>query len=450
MTLVLRNLRIVPMDGTRSDPVGSVRAVDLRIVDGTIAAITGPGADTDEASAGGGDAELDCTGLTATPGFVQGHVHFCQTLFRGLADDRPLLAWLRERIWPLEAAHDAASTRASAELSLLELLRGGTTAVQAMESVRHAEEAFTAAERAGITAIIGNCLMDVAGDDVPPGLPSADAREAMRTSEQLADAYDGRGRLHYAVSPRFVLSCSDELSHACAAFARERDLRVHTHCAEHPDEVATVARRFGKRYVHVLEDLGQLGEHSSLAHCVHTDAGERERLHATGTGVLHCPSANLKLGSGIAPIADYAERGIRLALGADGAPCNNRLSALTEIRTAALLQAVVAGPGRWPAARALALATCEGARTLGLDDVGRITVGARADLVLFALGENPDDEDPVTRIVYASDEREIRHVLVGGELVVRSGEIVAMDPRAVRERARVERRAVLGRAGLAR
>ncbi|MFO1077800.1 MAG: amidohydrolase family protein [Planctomycetota bacterium] len=380
-------------------------------------------------------------------------MHCTQTLFRGLADDLPLLPWLHERIWPLEHAHDAASTHASAELTFAELLRTGTTSVQTMESVRHAEVAAEVALQSGLTVITGNCLMDVASPQLPRGMATP-ADEALRRTDELRRAYDGRGlgrsRVQIAVSPRFVLSCSDGLARDAAAYARQHALRVHTHAAEHPAEVAAVRARFGRDYVEVLHEQGLLGERTGLAHCVHTSPRERELLAATGTAVLHCPSTNLKLGSGIAPIADYRARGLRVAFGADGAPCNNRLSMPTELRQAALLQSLAAGPGVFPAAAALWTATRGGALALGLGDVGALAPGRRADLLLWRLDDPFLGGDLASRLVYGADERHLEAVFCGGAEVVRRGELLGLDLAALAARAATARDGVLRRAGLTR
>jgi 5-methylthioadenosine/S-adenosylhomocysteine deaminase len=439
--LRIDGLTMLTMAGPDANPSGRRRG-SLRIRGGRIEAI-GELADEE------GETRVDGQGLVAIPGFVQGHVHSCQTLFRGLADDLPLMPWLESRIWPLEAALDAASARASARLTLADLLRGGTTCVQVMESVRHAEQAMTELQALGMTAIVGNCLMDQAGPTVPKGLPTS-ASEALRLCAELHKSFHRPAQgLHYAVTPRFVLACSEELAREAVAFAKAHELRIHTHACEHEEEVELVRKSFGDDYILVLSRQGMLGPRTSLAHCVHTTKAEREALETSGTAVLHCPSANLKLGSGIAPIADYDRRGIRIALGADGAPCNNRLSALTEIRQAALLQCVDAGPGAWSAERALHAATLGGAKALGLDaELGSLAPGKRADLVLFDLGGLEPGGDEVSKLVWSADERHIRHVLLGGRFVVRDGAPLAFDAGEVAAVAAEQRRKLLARAGI--
>lgn len=450
---LLRDVWLVPMDGPADRPLGDVRRGALRWRAGRIAALG-------DLAPEPGETVVEGAGKVALPGFVQGHVHATQTLFRGLADDLALLPWLQQRIWPLEHAHDARSTQASARLTFAELLAGGTTTVQTMESVRHTEHTCDAALASGITAIIGNCLMDRADGGVPAGLATTRA-EALALAEALRVAYDGRnGRLWIAAAPRFVLSCSDELARDAAAWAGQHGLRIHTHAAEHPSEVAAVRARFAKDYLEVLHDQGLLGARTSLAHCVHTSPRERELLAATGSAVLHCPSTNLKLGSGIAPIAAYRAAGVRVALGADGAPCNNRLSLLTELRALALLQDLAAGPGTLRAVDALWLATRGGALALGLPDRGTLAPGQRADVVLCDLADPrlgaPLAEwqrDVATAIagamVFAADERWLTDVVCGGRFVVRGGR-PDWDWRDLADDVAATLPDVLRRAGLAR
>jgi 5-methylthioadenosine/S-adenosylhomocysteine deaminase len=442
-TTLWRGLRVLERrDG--DDVRFALRRADLRIAADRIVAIGDLAPEVGERLCEGDD-------RIALPGFVQGHVHFCQTLFRGLADDLPLLEWLSQRIWPLEAAHDEESIRVSAELTLHELLGGGTTAVMGFETVRHTEHTFAACREVGMTAILGNCLMDT-GVSGPSAALASSSREAMRISTELADAFDGRDRLAYAVTPRFVLSVTEELAHEAAAFAHARGLRIHTHACEHQAELALVRARFHREYLDVLAAQGMLGPRTSLAHCVHVDPAGRERIAASGARVLHCPNANQKLGSGIAPIYDYDERGIPIALGADGAPCNNRLCALDEARSAARLQAMSIGPGRWPAARALHSITAGGAEALELPDCGRIEVGSRADLVLLRPAD-PDhgaELDVASMVVYAVGRESIDVVLLGGREVVRDGRSLVFDSRDLAERAARTRARLLSRAGLSR
>jgi len=373
---------------------------------------------------------IDARGCAVIPGLVQAHVHLCQVLMRGMADDLPLLEWLRRRIWPLEAAHDEASLRASAELGLLEAMLGGTTTVLDMGTVRGHDAVMDACVRSGVRALSGKAMMD-RGDGVPAGLRES-TRASLEESERLARDWSGKGngRVGYAWAPRFILSCSEALVRAAVERARQRDEIVHTHAAEHPAEREAVRSELGDDDVAVLRRWGVAGRRAVLAHGVQLSLDEARLIAKDGTRVVHCPSANLKLGSGIARIAELDGLGVQLALGADGAPCNNNLDAWTELRHAALLAKLRTGVTTLPAKRALRLATIDGARALGLDSlVGSIEPGKRADLVVVRLdGAHVEPGgDVFSRLVYACGARDVVDVLVDGEHVVKSREHQRLD-----------------------
>jgi 5-methylthioadenosine/S-adenosylhomocysteine deaminase len=393
---------------------------------------------------------VDASGCAIIPGLVQAHVHLCQVLMRGMADDLPLLEWLRRRIWPLEAAHDEASLRASAELGLAETMLGGTTTVLDMGTVRAHDAVMDACVRAGVRAISGKAMMD-RGDGVPAGLRES-TRASLDESERLARDWAGKGdgRIGYAWAPRFILSCTEELVRGTVERARARDEIVHTHAAEHPAEREVVREELGDDDVAVLRRWGVSGPRAILAHGVQLDVDDARVLARDGTRVVHCPSANLKLGSGIARVAELDGIGVQLALGADGAPCNNNLDAWTELRHAALLAKIRTGVTALPARRVLRLATIDGARALGLDTlVGSVEPGKRADLVVVRL-DAPHVEpggDVFSRLVYACGARDVTHVMVDGQMVVREREHQRLDVERVTATARVQARKLAARAG---
>ncbi len=394
---------------------------------------------------------IDARGCAVIPGFVQAHVHLCQALFRGMADDLPLLDWLRQRIWPLEAAHDEASLAASAELGLLELLRGGTTTILDMGTVHHHDAVFAAMARAGIRGFSGKAMMD-AGEGVPRGLHES-LRESLRESERLADEWHGRGLLGYAYAPRFVLSCTERLVRETVARANDRPgTLLHTHAAEHPAERLAVQRALGGRDdVDVLAAWGLTGPRAILAHCVQLTPEQRRAVASAGTRVAHCPSANLKLGSGIAKVHAMRRAGIVVGLGADGAPCNNNLDALVELRHAALLAKVRSGTTTLPAPEALRMATIDGARALGIDAItGSLEAGKRADLAVVDVSRAHCEPggDVVTRVVYAAQSRDVRHVLIDGRIVVRHREVTTLDEDRVLSVARAQAPRVASRAAI--
>src|SRR2546423_1885686 len=257
---------------------------------------------------------IDARGCAVLPGFVQTHIHLCQTLFRGAADDLPLIDWLKQRVWPLEAAHDAASIRAAARLGIAELIKGGTTCALTMETVRHTAEVFRVVEETGFRATVGKCMMD-AGEGVPAALHE-ETEDSIRESLRLIDDWHGKaaGRIRCCFAPRFAISCTHDLLLEVANLAREHGVMIHTHASENRSECEMVERETRMRNVAFLDSVGISGAHVMLAHCVHLNEEELEILARKQTNVAHCPSSNLKLGSGIAPIADMFERGISVSL----------------------------------------------------------------------------------------------------------------------------------------
>lgn len=397
------------------------------------------------------DVTIDARGCAVLPGFVQTHVHLCQTLFRGAADDLALLDWLKRRVWPLEAAHDAASLRVSARLGVAELIRGGTTCALTMETVNHTEEVFRVVEESGFRATIGKCMMDK-GEEVPAGLRE-ERGDSIRESLALLEKWHGRadGRLRYCFAPRFAVSCTKELLERVASLARERGVLIHTHASENVSECELVESETGMRNVLYLDSLGISGAHVLLAHCVHLDDEEIGLLASKGTHVAHCPSSNMKLGSGVAPVSELLGRGVSVSLGADGAPCNNRLDMFTEMRSAALLQKVSRGADALPASRVLRMATLDGARALGLEgEVGSLEVGKRADITVLELGRLHTTPRPevVSTIVYAAEARDVRDVLIDGRIVLREGELRALDEREVVAEAALQYELLAARSGI--
>ncbi len=394
---------------------------------------------------------LDARGCAVLPGLVQAHVHLCQVLFRGMADDLPLLDWLRRRIWPFEAAHDEKSARASAELGLLEMMRAGTTTILDMGTVRAHDAIFEACLRSGIRAFSGKTMMDI-GDGVPRGLRET-TRASLDESDRLCRDWDGRagGRLRYAYAPRFILSCSEKLVRGAAERAASSGALLHSHVAEHPSERAAVRAVLGRDDVDVLRAWGAAGPRTILAHGVQLTDDEARAVAADGTRIVHCPSANLKLGSGVARVADLDAAGVQLALGCDGAPCNNNLDPWQELRHAALLAKWRTSPTALPARRALRLATLDGARALGLDgEIGSLEVGKRADVIVVRVDREHEEPggDVFSRLVYAAKSSDVEHVLVDGEHVVKNGEHTRFDGGAVRAAARREAKKLVARAGL--
>ena len=420
----------------------SIVTGDLLIRGGRIASIGEVNDDADEI--------IDARDCAVLPGFVQTHVHLCQTLFRGAADDLALIDWLKKRIWPMEAAHTAQSVRASARLGVAELIKGGTTCALTMETVNHTEEVFRVVEETGFRATVGKCMMD-RGDDVPAALRE-ETENSIRDSLSLLEAWHGRddGRVRFCFAPRFAISCTKDLLSEVARLARERGVMIHTHASENKTECELIERETGMRNITYLDSHGLTGPHVALAHCIHVDTAELQTLKRTGTNVVHCPSSNLKLGSGIAPIKRMIEEGVSVSLGADGAACNNRLDMFTEMRTAALLQKAMNGPEALPARRVLRLATIDGARAMGLDEeIGSLEFGKRADVILVRLDglhATPRPADVISAIVYAAQPADINTTIIDGKCLMRDRVLLTLDEREVIEEANREARLLKERA----
>ena len=429
---------------TMNDARDVVQADVLIGADGAIAALLPAGAPVPA-----GARVIDAAGCLVTPGLVQAHLHLCQTLFRGLSEERQLLAWLRERIWPLEAAHDAVSLRASARLGIAELLLSGTTALLDMGTVHHTEQLFLAAEESGIRYTGGQALMD-RGQGVPPDLMQpTDA--ALAESDALFTRWDGAagGRLRYAYAPRFILSCSAALMEAVAERAR-RGARVHTHASEQEEELEVVRAEIGRGDLEYLAEIGLTGPWLVLAHCVWLTEAGIDEVARSGTHVTHCPASNLKLASGLAPVRALLDRGINVALGADGAACSNRIDGWRQLWLAALVASARDGAGTLHAREAFEIATLGGARALGLaDQIGSVEVGKRADLLVVDARPHLPNGDVYTTLVYSCRGADVRTVLVDGRVVVEDGRLLSLDLEAVRQDAVAARDALLGRAGLA-
>src|SRR5258708_3345587 len=439
-SILIKGGTVVTMDEKNSIVRG-----DLLISDGLIAGVS---SEIDETV----NDVIEAEGCAVLPGFVQTHIHLCQTLFRGAADDLSLIDWLKKRVWPMEAAHTRESIRASAQLGIAELIKGGTTCALTMETVRHTEDVLRVVEETGFRATVGKCMMDK-GDGVPAELHE-ETSESIRESVALIEKWHGKadGRIRCCFAPRFAISCTGELLSKVSELSRKHQGMIPTHASENKNACEIVEGESGQRNIAYLDSLGISGAHVLLAHCIHLDDEEMVTLARTKTNVAHCPSSNLKLGSGIARVTEMLERGISVSLGADGAPCNNRLDMFTEMRTAALLQKVLQGPEVLPAARTLRMATIDGARALGLEkEIGSIELGKRADVIVVDLDRphsSPRRGDPCSALVYSAQPSDVRAAIIDGQIVMREGKLLTLDEAGVIEEANREASALAKRAGL--
>ena len=376
---------------------------------------------------------IDYSDFTMIPGFIQTHIHLCQTLFRGFADDLELLDWLQKRIFPMENSHTKNSLRASARLGLNDLLSGGTTTIMDMGTLRDEEVIFEELISTGMRAFAGNCMMDQ--NALYPSFSETTDWNLKSTYDWAKTFHNSNdGKLKYGFAPRFVLSCSEGLLKETKEMMKDFDGSLfHTHSSENISEVETVRRMTGKENVEYFDSIGVLDSHTVLAHCIHLNDQEIKTLNKNSTRISHCPSSNLKLGSGIADIPRYINEGISVSLGADGAPCNNGLSAFQEMRLAALIQKPVHGPTAMDALTVFRLSTIEGAKALHIqDETGSIETGKTADLVLLDLekADQPlqlSDDQIYSAIVYSASKENVRTVMINGKSVVENGMSLLYD-----------------------
>lgn len=348
---------------------------------------------------------------------VQSHVHLCQTLFRGMAEGRTLLPWLEERIWPLEAAHTPETLAVSVIMSLKEIISTGSTGLLDMGSVEHSEVTAGILRESGIRAVVCNALMDRGPSFIARPLEWL-IRETERVRSSCGD------KVSHGLAPRFVLSCGEGLWE----WLRAEDPAIirATHAAEAPGEMAAPVIREAGGNIHLLERLGFLSPSTCLAHCVQLQPGETDLLASTGTAVVHCPWTNLKLGSGIADVPGLLKKGVRVMLGSDGAPCNNRLDLSGDLRLAVNLASVKGSPSgvsidRWNRMAGPDAADFYGFRGFREDTVEIALTGTEED----EYQSTPDGERYLAEIPRAG---RVERVTCGGRVICEMGEFPTLPP----------------------
>jgi len=354
------------------------------------------------------------------PGLVNAHTHAAMALMRGIADDLALMRWLEEHIWPAETRHVSPQfVKDGTLLACAEMLRGGVTCFNDMYFFP--EAALEAALEAGMRAAIGMIVVDF------PSAYAFDPDDYLAKGLALRDRWRDHPLASFCLAPHAPYSVSDATFRKVTKMAGEVYVPVHIHLHETEDEIARSVAEHGTRPIERLRRLGLLGPGLIAVHAVHLTDDEIALLAKHGASVVHCPSSNLKLASGFAPVAKLHAAGINLSLGSDGAASNNRLDLFEEMRLCALLAKAVARDAEaMPAHAALRAATLGGAAALGLEArIGSIAPGKEADLVAVRLA-GPELEpcyDPVSHLVYAAGRQHVSHVWVGGRLLVRDGEL---------------------------
>ncbi|MDR2240128.1 MAG: TRZ/ATZ family hydrolase [Zoogloeaceae bacterium] len=358
------------------------------------------------------------------PGLVNLHTHAAMALLRGIADDLPLMEWLEKHVWPAEAKHvSAAFARDGALLACAEMLRGGITCFNDMYFFP--EAAAEAARSLGMRAALGLLAIEF------PTAYATDIDDYISKGLAARDRLRGDPLLSFCLAPHAPYTVGDAAFARIVTLAAQLDLPVHTHIHETGEEVETSLQRHGMRPLRRLERLGVLGPGLIAVHAVHLDADDIHLLKKYDCSVAHCPTSNMKLASGIAPVAALLEEGIRVGLGTDGAASNNRLDLFQEMRHAALLGKVASdNAAALDAHTVLRMATLNGAAALGLDRrIGSIEAGKAADLCAVRL-DAPETRpcfDPASHLIYAAGREHVSHVWVNGRLQVDNGVLQGCD-----------------------
>ncbi|NIR28813.1 MAG: TRZ/ATZ family hydrolase [Gammaproteobacteria bacterium] len=366
------------------------------------------------------------------PGFVNTHTHAAMTLFRGLADDLPLMEWLERHIWPAETQWvSEAFVRDGTRLAVAEMLRGGTTCFNDMYFFP--DESARAASGTGIRATVGLIVIDFST------VWAGHANEYIAKGIGVHDQFRNDPLVKVAFAPHAPYTVSDEPLQRIGVLAEELDIPVHIHLHETHDEVARSLARFGERPLARLDRLGLLSPHLLAVHMTQLEDAEIQRIADCGAHVVHCPESNLKMASGFCPVERLVRAGTNVALGTDGAASNNDLDMMGEMRTAALLAKAVCGEASaLRAAQALEMATLGGARALGLEDsIGTLEAGKEADIVAVDLAtiETEPLYHPISQIVYAAGRAQITDVWVAGRHLLKERVLLTQDEAAIRARA---------------
>ncbi|MDH3632786.1 MAG: TRZ/ATZ family hydrolase [Gammaproteobacteria bacterium] len=363
----------------------------------------------------------DCALL---PGLVNSHTHASMSLFRGIADDLPLMEWLSEHIWPAEARWvDSEFAADGFKLAAAEMIRSGTTCLSDM--FYFPDEIARCAQKIGMRSVVGLIVLDFPS----PWAKTAD--EYLHKALAVHDEIREFSLVSSALAPHAPYTVSDESLRQIAMYSNELDVPVHMHLHETAAEVAEAQQNNGQRPLERLDQLNLLNSNLIAVHMTELDEFEIERVAEAGVNVAHCPESNLKLGSGICPLASLLEKDVNVCLGTDGAASNNDLDLLGEMRTAAMLAKGSSGNASACNARqAIEMATINGARALGMADrIGSIEAGKCADLIainLASLNTQPLYE-PVAQIVYAAASRQVSHVWIDGVAQLRDFELCNLD-----------------------
>jgi 5-methylthioadenosine/S-adenosylhomocysteine deaminase len=401
----------------------------VAVADGRIAAV-GPAEELLELSPSGD--VLNAGNSIILPGLVNTHSHLAMTLLRGIADDIPLKEWLEQHIWPVESKYmDRKTVRLGTELATAEQLLAGVTTTADMYFF--GDEVSAVLAEAGMRGVVAESLIDI------PTPRCATPEEMLEKQRELLDIYSDHPLITPSVAAHSPYSVSAANLVKEAELAEEYEVSMQIHLAETTWEVEKLLGEKGMSPVAYLADLGVLSERTVAAHCVHVSSEDIELLAEFEAGVSHNPVSNLKLASGVSPVPTMVAAGVKVGLGTDGAASNNTLDLLRDMQLAALLHKGITGdPTVLPARTMLELLTINGARVLGLENIGTLVEGREADLICVAV-DGPHTApmyDPFSHLVFAARSSDVRHVMIHGQVVVRNHELQTMDRERIEAQAR--------------
>ncbi len=382
---------------------------------------------------------IDAGSNIIMPGLIDTHVHLAQALLRSIVpDDVRLIEWLKNWVWPLQGSFDKEDGQVSAQLCMLEMLRSGTTAF--VESLLHTRYGFDGiagvALKSGMRAVLSKAVMDIPGyagqkDVIHPGMVE-DRDESLNEFKRMHAKWNGAGagRIQVWLGPRTPGACSESLYRTVAQIAREYTAGVTMHLAEVKEDLeyfSSLKTSPGE----FVNRLGLTGSRRIFAHCVWLSEDDMRVFAKTGTSVAHCPSSNMKLGSGIAPVSEMLRLGVNVCLGCDGGPSNDDYDMIREVKLAVLLQkGINLNPNALTAVEALRMATVNGAKALGLENqIGSIEVGKKADLIIVD-PRRPHlfpNINPISNIVYSATGADVRSVMIDGKLVMEDNQVLTLD-----------------------
>jgi 5-methylthioadenosine/S-adenosylhomocysteine deaminase len=373
---------------------------------------------------------IDGSRLLFMPGLVNTHGHAAMSLLRGYGDDMVLQAWLQEKMWPMEEKFTGDDVYWGTSLSVLEMLKGGTTTF--LDMYDHMDRVAEVTEQSGIRAVLMRGVIGLCPEEVQ-NHKLAEAVSFARNWHGKAD-----GRITAMLSPHAPYTCPPEFFMKFVQAAHDLDLPMHTHMSETRHEVEQNVTDYGLRPVAHLEKLGMFTRPSLIAHGVHLNDEEIEILARHKVGVSHNPGSNLKLASGVARVPELLRAGVKVSLGTDGAASNNNLDMFEEMRLAALIHKGVSGdPTAVPAPEALLMATEYGAQSIFLNGIGRLAAGMKADFIAIDIDQPHllPHTDLLSHAVYSASAKDVEHVWVNGKQVVKHGQCLTLDEEAIRRKA---------------